>query len=205
MYLPEFAWNRASPPKIFALTWNGLTVVDLEENNKCNEVRIDWNKFGETGLKAVSAFAIADKLFVFVTSSEMIIYGRNRETYIPIPITNPPLRQILAVSQSSQPFPGIFHSYFPQLSHRPIVFYSPILFWYSVLSDKWRQNWSTFGCTEADTAFNVCRSFVPTNSLRSVLHSKERRKGQAHQKFYWKDSRRKWYSGQGDRLWGEVQ
>uniref|UniRef100_A0A1I7XMJ1 Receptor protein-tyrosine kinase n=1 Tax=Heterorhabditis bacteriophora TaxID=37862 RepID=A0A1I7XMJ1_HETBA len=102
-YYSEFAWNRASSPKIYALTWNGLIVVDVEENNKCNEVRIDWNKFGEKGLKAMSAFAIADKLFVFVTSSEMLIYGR--ETVVPIPIANPPLRQILAVSQSSQPYP----------------------------------------------------------------------------------------------------
>ncbi|KAK6756999.1 hypothetical protein RB195_015058 [Necator americanus] len=101
--MTEFAWNRASSPKIYALTWNGLIVIDVEENNKCNEVRIDWNKFGEKGLKAMSAFAIADKLFVFVTSSEMLIYGR--ETVIPIPIAYPPLRQILAVSQSSQPFP----------------------------------------------------------------------------------------------------
>ncbi|KAK6010179.1 hypothetical protein OSTOST_24807, partial [Ostertagia ostertagi] len=96
--MTEFAWNRASSPKIYALTWNGLIVIDVEENNKCNEVRIDWNKFG-----AMSAFAIADKLFVFVTSSEMLIYGR--ETVVPIPITYPPLRQILAVSQSSQPYP----------------------------------------------------------------------------------------------------
>ncbi|XGW06355.1 hypothetical protein V3C99_016566 [Haemonchus contortus] len=101
--MTEFAWNRASSPKIYALTWNGLIVIDVEENNKCNEVRIDWNKFGEKGLKAMSAFAIADKLFVFVTSSEMLIYGR--ETVVPIPITYPPLRQILAVSQSSQPYP----------------------------------------------------------------------------------------------------
>ncbi|PIO77469.1 fibronectin type III domain protein [Teladorsagia circumcincta] len=93
--MTEFAWNRASSPKIYALTWNGLIVIDVEENNKCNEVRIDWNKFGEKGLKAMSAFAIADKLFVFVTSSEMLIYGR--ETVVPIPITYPPLRQILAV------------------------------------------------------------------------------------------------------------
>ncbi|KAJ1357922.1 Protein roller-3 [Parelaphostrongylus tenuis] len=101
--MTEFAWNRASSPKIYALTWNGLVVIDVEENNKCDEVRIDWNKFGEKGLKAMSAFAIADKLFVFVTSSEMLIYGR--ETVVPIPIAYPPLRQILAVSQSSQPYP----------------------------------------------------------------------------------------------------
>ncbi|KJH51479.1 fibronectin type III domain protein [Dictyocaulus viviparus] len=102
-HVAEFAWNRASSPKIYALTWNGLVVIDVEENNKCDEVRIDWNKFGEKGLKAMSAFAIADKLFVFVTSSEMLIYGR--EKVVPIPITYPPLRQILAVSQSSQPYP----------------------------------------------------------------------------------------------------
>ncbi|WKY14070.1 hypothetical protein Q1695_004699 [Nippostrongylus brasiliensis] len=101
--MTEFAWNRATSPKIYALTWNGLVVIDVEENNKCNEVRIDWNKFGEKGLKAMSAFAIADKLFVFVTSSEMLIYGR--DTVSPIPISYPPLRQILAVSQSSQPYP----------------------------------------------------------------------------------------------------
>ncbi|VDK51894.1 unnamed protein product [Cylicostephanus goldi] len=43
----EFAWNRPSSPKIYALTWNGLVVIDVEENNKCNEVRIDWEKFGD--------------------------------------------------------------------------------------------------------------------------------------------------------------
>ncbi|CAJ0589937.1 unnamed protein product [Cylicocyclus nassatus] len=91
----------ASSPKIYALTWNGLVMIDVEENNKCNEVRIDWNKFGGRGLRAMSAFAIADKVFVFVTSSEMLIYGKE----VTIPIEFPPLRQILAVSQSSQPYP----------------------------------------------------------------------------------------------------
>ncbi|EPB73069.1 hypothetical protein ANCCEY_07843 [Ancylostoma ceylanicum] len=44
--MTEFAWNRASSPKIHALTWNGLTVIDVEENNKCNDINIDWEKFG---------------------------------------------------------------------------------------------------------------------------------------------------------------
>lgn len=73
-----------------------------------------WGKRGgkslhsylEKGLKAMSAFSIADKLFVFVTSSEMLIY-RPDGSITPIPINNPPVRQILAVSQSSQPYPGL--------------------------------------------------------------------------------------------------
>ncbi|PAV79777.1 hypothetical protein WR25_17187 [Diploscapter pachys] len=101
--MTEFAWNRAASPKIYALTWNGMLIVDVEENYNCSEYRIDWNKFGEKGLKSMSAFAIADKLFVFVTSTEMLIYGT--ESIGQIPISNPPLRQILAVSQSSQPYP----------------------------------------------------------------------------------------------------
>ena len=105
----EFAWNRAASPKIYALTWNGMLIVDVEENYNCSEYRIDWNKFGEKGLKSMSAFAIADKLFVFVTSTEMLIYGT--ESIGQIPISNPPLRQILAVSQSSQPYPGRFRRF----------------------------------------------------------------------------------------------
>ncbi|CAI2353342.1 unnamed protein product [Caenorhabditis sp. 36 PRJEB53466] len=116
--MTEFAWNRASSPKIYALTWNGLIYVDLAEDFQCNEVRIDWAKFGEKGLKSISSFAIADKLFAFVTSSEMLIYGR--DTVTPIPIANPPLKQILAVSQSSQPYPD--RSCFELPSSKGIVF-----------------------------------------------------------------------------------
>ncbi|CAD6187090.1 unnamed protein product [Caenorhabditis auriculariae] len=101
--MAEFTWNRASSPKLYALTWNGLISFDLAENNACSEVRIDWSKFGERGLKAISSFALADKLFIFVTSSEMLIY--DRDSVSPISIANPPLKQILAVSQSSQPYP----------------------------------------------------------------------------------------------------
>ncbi|CAI5452473.1 unnamed protein product [Caenorhabditis angaria] len=114
----EFTWNRAVSPKIYALTWNGLLYVDLAEDYQCNEVRIDWTKFGEKGIKAISSFAISDKLFAFVTSSEMLIYGRDMIT--PIPITNPPLKQILAASQSSQPYPD--RSCFELPSSKGIVF-----------------------------------------------------------------------------------
>ncbi|KIH47441.1 hypothetical protein ANCDUO_22499 [Ancylostoma duodenale] len=131
--MAEFAWNRASSPKIYALTWNGLTVIDAEENNKCNEVTIDWSKFGgvesmgvpklgksplpilpafkeqvcdrstqNKGLNSMSAFAKDDKLFMFVTASDIVIYSKELQ---PIPINYTPLRQIVAVSQSSQPFP----------------------------------------------------------------------------------------------------
>ncbi|GMS80022.1 hypothetical protein PENTCL1PPCAC_2197 [Pristionchus entomophagus] len=100
--MAEFAWNQASSPRIYALTWNGMITIDTQAR-KCDELQIDWSKFGERGLKSISAFSIADKLFVFVTSSEMLIYGK--DSIVPITIANPPLRQILAVSQSSQPFP----------------------------------------------------------------------------------------------------
>ncbi|GMT10469.1 hypothetical protein PFISCL1PPCAC_1766, partial [Pristionchus fissidentatus] len=100
--MAEFSWNQASSPRIYALTWNGMITIDTQ-GRKCDELQIDWSKFGERGLKSISAFSIADKLFVFVTSSEMLIYGK--DSIVPITIANPPLRQILAVSQSSQPFP----------------------------------------------------------------------------------------------------
>ncbi|EYC06498.1 hypothetical protein Y032_0075g927 [Ancylostoma ceylanicum] len=103
--MTEFAWNRASSPKIHALTWNGLTVIDVEENNKCNDINIDWEKFG-AHLRSMSAFAIADKLLVFVTASELLIYEKIAERKLAsLSIANTPVRQIVAVSQSSQPFP----------------------------------------------------------------------------------------------------
>eukprot|EP00080_Pristionchus_pacificus_P014883 PDM74903.1 rol-3 [Pristionchus pacificus] len=102
LFVSEFAWNQATSPRIYALTWNGMITIDTQAR-KCDELQIDWSKFGERGLKSISAFSIADKLFVFVTSSEMLIYGK--DSIVPITIANPPLRQILAVSQSSQPFP----------------------------------------------------------------------------------------------------
>ncbi|VDM58303.1 unnamed protein product [Angiostrongylus costaricensis] len=96
----------------YLLTRNGsLFMLNLSRNHVKNMAlvahclasqTVTW-MMTEKGLKAMSAFAIADKLFIFVTSSEMLIYGR--ETVVPIPIAYPPLRQILAVSQSSQPYP----------------------------------------------------------------------------------------------------
>ncbi|KAK0410497.1 hypothetical protein QR680_005159 [Steinernema hermaphroditum] len=100
----DFGWNRASSPVIYALTWNGLITVD-PISAKCTNIDVDWSKFGDKGIKSISSFSIADKLFAFVTSSELLIYDRQTVTVTPVPIINPPLKQILAASQSSQPYP----------------------------------------------------------------------------------------------------
>ncbi|TKR60741.1 hypothetical protein L596_027940 [Steinernema carpocapsae] len=100
----DFGWNRASSPVIYALTWNGLITVD-PISAKCTNIDVDWSKFGDKGIKSISSFSIADKLFAFVTSSELLIYDRQTVTVTPVTIINPPLKQILAASQSSQPYP----------------------------------------------------------------------------------------------------
>uniref|UniRef100_A0A0M3J1I1 Tyrosine-protein kinase receptor n=1 Tax=Anisakis simplex TaxID=6269 RepID=A0A0M3J1I1_ANISI len=102
--MSEFAWNRAASPAIYVLTWNGMLRVDVI-TMKCAEIAFDWTKFGENGLKSVSSFAIADKLFVFVTSAELIVYELSTSTATPIPVPGSPFKQVLAVSQSSQPYP----------------------------------------------------------------------------------------------------
>ncbi|VDK63229.1 unnamed protein product [Anisakis simplex] len=102
--MSEFAWNRAASPAIYVLTWNGMLRVDVT-TMKCAEIAFDWTKFGENGLKSVSSFAIADKLFVFVTSAELIVYELSTSTATPIPVPGSPFKQVLAVSQSSQPYP----------------------------------------------------------------------------------------------------
>uniref|UniRef100_A0AC35U7T4 Receptor protein-tyrosine kinase n=1 Tax=Rhabditophanes sp. KR3021 TaxID=114890 RepID=A0AC35U7T4_9BILA len=102
--MTEFLWNRPTSPLIYALTWNGLITIDPKSKD-CNDIDIDWSKFTEKGLKSISSFSIADKLFVFVTSSQLSIYDRNSVSATPIAIQNPPLKQILVVSQSAQPSP----------------------------------------------------------------------------------------------------
>ena len=100
----DFRWNRASSPTIYALTWNGLISLKTT-TNECSEVNIKWEKFGEKGIKSVLSIALADEIFVFGTASDLIIYDRNTESPINIPVQNPPMKQILALSQSSQPYP----------------------------------------------------------------------------------------------------
>ena len=63
------------------------------------------NYFLERGLKAISLFAVADKVFVFATPNELLVYERSSGTVSQFPIPSPPLRQLLAASQSAQPFP----------------------------------------------------------------------------------------------------
>ncbi|CAD5223843.1 unnamed protein product [Bursaphelenchus okinawaensis] len=101
----EFVWNKPASPLIYALTWNGLITID-PISRKCSDINIDWTKFGEKGLKSVNLFTLADKTFIiFVTSSQLFIYDRSNNNVTPIPIINPPLKQILAASQASQPYP----------------------------------------------------------------------------------------------------
>ncbi|CAJ0586116.1 unnamed protein product, partial [Mesorhabditis spiculigera] len=100
----EFTWNRPASPKIYALTWNGILEIELD--GRCGELKsIDWTKFGERGLKSLNAFSIADKMFVFSSPTELLLYNPTDTSIHPIPIPHPPLRQILAASQSSQPYP----------------------------------------------------------------------------------------------------
>ncbi|KAL7072976.1 hypothetical protein ACQ4LE_007823 [Meloidogyne hapla] len=100
----EFIWNRAASPQLYALTWNGLMELKLGADN-CPEVNVNWEMFGERGLKAISLFAVADKVFVFATPTDLLVYDRLSASVSQFPIPNPPLRQLLTVSQSSQPFP----------------------------------------------------------------------------------------------------
>lgn len=126
----EFVWNRAVSPLIYALTWNGMLAISLSGAStsassstgvqsasttqtlsttaqpRCSDVSVNWTIFGDKGLKAISSFTVADKVFIFFTSTEILIYNRGSGLVNTLPITNPPLRQILAASQSSQPFPG---------------------------------------------------------------------------------------------------
>uniref|UniRef100_A0A915EDW1 receptor protein-tyrosine kinase n=1 Tax=Ditylenchus dipsaci TaxID=166011 RepID=A0A915EDW1_9BILA len=105
----EFVWNKAASPLIYALTWNGMIALNPSSSGtapKCSDINVNWNLFSsDKGLKAISSFTVADKLFIFFTSNELLIYDRNSALVSPVPITNPPLRQILAASQSSQPYP----------------------------------------------------------------------------------------------------
>ena len=103
--MTDFKWNRAASPVIYALTWNGIIAIETNTNNKCTDIEIHWDKFGEKGLKSILTISIADKLFVFGTATDLIIYDRNTETPSTLPIQNTPLKQILAVSQSSEPYP----------------------------------------------------------------------------------------------------
>lgn len=41
----DFAWNLASLPAIYVLTWNGMVRVDLT-SLKCDEIKFAWEKFG---------------------------------------------------------------------------------------------------------------------------------------------------------------
>ncbi|VBB28688.1 unnamed protein product, partial [Acanthocheilonema viteae] len=100
----DFAWNLASLPAIYVLTWNGMVRVDLT-SLECEEIKFAWEKFGEKGPKSILSFAIADKLYIFVTSSTLIVYELGSSTATPIVINGSPLKQILVATQSTQPFP----------------------------------------------------------------------------------------------------
>ncbi|EJD76761.1 TK protein kinase [Loa loa] len=102
--MTDFAWNLASLPAIYVLTWNGMVRVDLA-SSKCDEIKFAWEKFGEKGLKSILSFAIADKLYIFVTSSALVVYELGSSTAAPIAINGSPLKQILVATQSTQPFP----------------------------------------------------------------------------------------------------
>ncbi|CAG9539972.1 unnamed protein product [Cercopithifilaria johnstoni] len=102
--MADFVWNLASLPAIYVLTWNGMVRVDLT-SAKCEEIKFEWEKFGEKGPKSILSFAIADKLYIFVTSSILVVYELGSSTATPIAINGSPLKQILVATQSTQPFP----------------------------------------------------------------------------------------------------
>ncbi|KAM3717158.1 Protein roller-3 [Dirofilaria immitis] len=102
--MTDFVWNLASLPAIYVLTWNGMVRVDLT-SSECEEIKFEWEKFGEKGLKSILSFAIADKLYIFVTSSLLVVYELSSSTATPIAISGSPLKQILVATQSTQPFP----------------------------------------------------------------------------------------------------
>src|SRR4051794_16597594 len=72
--MSEFTWNRATSPLIYALTWNGMIAINPSASSSspssndrhstsaagCSDIHVDWSKFGEKGLKAISSFTMAD-------------------------------------------------------------------------------------------------------------------------------------------------
>ncbi|KAI6186999.1 Receptor protein-tyrosine kinase [Aphelenchoides besseyi] len=113
----EFIWNKPSSPTLYALTWNGMIKLD-PISMKCSELTIDWTQFGDDdtsvqsmkpdtqqGLKSVTSFAAADKFFIFATATKLFVHDKITGPVTQIPIRNPPLKQILASSHSSQPYP----------------------------------------------------------------------------------------------------
>ncbi|KAI3417549.1 hypothetical protein GPALN_013269 [Globodera pallida] len=102
----EFVWNKAASPQLYALTWNGLIELKLNSDNNCPDINVNWSLFGETGLKAISLFTVADKVLVFATPNDLLVYDRQTAAVSQFPSPSPPIRQLLAVSQSSQPFPN---------------------------------------------------------------------------------------------------
>ncbi|KAL3084014.1 hypothetical protein niasHS_008886 [Heterodera schachtii] len=101
----EFIWNKAASPQLYALTWNGLIELKLNSDNNCPDINVNWSLFGESGLKAISLFTVADKVLVFATPTDLLVYDRQAAAVSQFPSPSPPIRQLLAVSQSSQPFP----------------------------------------------------------------------------------------------------
>lgn len=65
----------------------------------------------EKGPKSILSFAIADKLYIFVTSSALVVYELGSSSATPIAINGSPLKQILVATQSAQPFPGMYMYY----------------------------------------------------------------------------------------------
>jgi hypothetical protein len=57
------------------------------------------------GLKSVTSFSLADKFFIFATATKLFVHDKITGPVTQIPIINPPLKQIIAASRSSQPYP----------------------------------------------------------------------------------------------------
>ncbi|KAI3416765.1 protein tyrosine kinase activity protein [Globodera pallida] len=111
----EFVWNKAASPQLYALTWNGLTELKLNSDNNCPDINVNWSMFG--GLTTFNlerpdpAEHLKNKLdskqfTVFATPNDLLVYDRQTAAVSQFPSPSPPIRQLLAVSQSSQPFPN---------------------------------------------------------------------------------------------------
>ena len=54
---------------------------------------------------AVNSFSVADKFFIFATATKLFVHDKTAGPITHIAIRNPPLKQLLAASHSSQPYP----------------------------------------------------------------------------------------------------
>uniref|UniRef100_A0A183CFH2 Guanylate cyclase domain-containing protein n=1 Tax=Globodera pallida TaxID=36090 RepID=A0A183CFH2_GLOPA len=94
----KFVWNKEASPQLYALTWNGLIELKLNSDNNCPDINFNWSLFGETGLKAISLFTVADKVLVFATPNDLLVYDRQTAAVSQFPSPSPPIHQLLRLT-----------------------------------------------------------------------------------------------------------